>query len=388
VDEPIVTRPAKPEIPLLARSPKAFPRFVSMALQMKHMEEPSMLGVSFPEALLSSYPSSEDVKRGVLLPVHYHIAFNSPGWWAGWPNYPYPNTQSSQWGFEFLFVNLWQWMNYHTHPARQPFGELGALTKGRFPLRANRNEPLLFHHQRRAGKGLVWQMAASGKPCVLLVPVPGKRGHTNADELFDAEKLRRALLETQGAFYRARDEYAPLRPIGNLSVSGFSGGAIAAEMALKWALGKDNRPGTEFVGSKLREIYLFDPPEMSDTGRPLLQSILRLATEWRKANPKCVVRLYIRAPLAQSAADGQALLGKTLPGSTGVEHSDDGRVTVAVVTPQSGHLSRKSVAPGGRSGQDFLDDYGYGENWDQFHQLFPSLFLVDAMRRSEFTDAP
>ncbi len=396
---PLVT-PAilDPTATVLERAQASYPASLSVAAQMTFMDQPALVGATFPAELLENYPTSDEAETGELGPLHLHLAWNTIGFWSGFPHYPLSTEPPKNWGFDYLRNNLHLLMDSPPHPLRFPEGK-------NLPLHGDRTDPLLFHRTVRAGRGYAHQAMAAGKKCALVVPVVGTSAPTNADDLFDADNLELMAKELQWAIYRARGQHGPLRPLGNLSISTFSGGVEAALRFLNWALmkskgeameeeaeeteGKALRPNPS-IAKKLREIYIFDPPSVGS----LTINTLNRAVRWRAEDPRRVLRLYTQAQFPTKLL--QALLGTTKPVGPGVHHSDDGRVTVAHIegavfdASRAAAIPQPAVPPGTapRSVAKTLANYEYEVGFHQYHQLFPDLFLVDALRRSRFTEEP
>jgi hypothetical protein len=226
---------------------------------------------------------------------------------------------------------------------------------------------------------------------VLVAPVLGHSGLTNAEELFKIENFKRMVTEIQGSFYRMRKQYGVLRELGNIAVSTLSGGTSAAKQFLRWALkkpvGGKVLEGGDMIRPKLRELYLFDPPNGGDE----LKETLELALEWRAADPRRVLRIYHQLGFGAGGPAAQKLLGAAapIPNTVGVRHSADGRVTFAVITPDVWQSSREGVVPpvsGLLNADQWPVAYGLLPDANECHVLYANYFLVDALRRSHFTD--
>ena len=400
----------------LERESVAVDDFSAFAAQVTFMGEPAMVGAAFPKGLLDGYPTEKEAAAGVLEPLHVHLAWNALGFWKGFDPYPAASTPPERWSFDSVYHNLYLLMTYLSHPERKGVSNV-------FPRGGNRFDPILYHLTVRAGRGFAQQLAAAKKKCALIVPVLGGSPTVNADELLDMDNLELLVAELQGAFYRARDHHSPVRPLGNISISTFSGGARAASTFLGWALGKEGAPkASAALTEKLREVYLFDPPGLGDAGEASVAT-LKLATEWREADPRRVVRLYTQNEFRPDVIE--RLLGRKPPEGSGVAHSDDGNVTVALVSQSVWEQTREAAIPARYSRQvvtEHLDRLaepedaeevpmfegieeieglegleGVGEypktrshgdirDYYQWHQLFPDYFLYDALRRSRFTE--
>jgi len=388
----------------LEREPVETSPIVSLAAQVTFMGSPAMVGAAFPEGLLDGYPTKDEAEGESQEPLHIHLAWNTVGFWGQFAPYPAATVPPQKWSLDSVYHNLYLLMNYLSHPERSPEGDT-------FPAYGNRFDPILFHSTVRGGRGFAHQLAAAKKRCALLVPLLGTSPKTNADDLLDMTNLNRLVSELQGVFYRARGHYAPVRPLGNISLSTFSGGIAAAGQFLRWALrgappvageageelmgedggeleGKAPAPSPELT-EKLREIYLFDPPSAGNAGAATA-NILADATSWRAADPRRVVRLYTQANFEPKLL--KRLLGGVDPSSNGVVHSRDGRVTVAVVPSRVWDATREAaipaVHPSAIAPATKLGSHGYETGYHQWHQLFPNYFLFDALRRSHFTEEP
>src|SRR5262249_40053347 len=107
------------------------------------------------------------------------------------------------------------------------------------------------------GKGLAYQLAASGKPVALVLPMPHFSPDSAAGELLDAGTLEDVLLEV--AAHQARRVGATASgQIGRAAIASFSSG-VSDQLEF---LAKNSGHG--FYRDTLRELYRFEGLEDDD----------------------------------------------------------------------------------------------------------------------------
>ncbi len=235
--------------------------------------------------------------------------------------HPYP------YGWDFLFFGLWRYLFYMGDPVT--------------------DDPY--------AKGLVYQIEASGKPVVLVLPVhhPG----AEVGQLGRANFMEEMLLEIQAYMFRRARNYAWPGALRRAALAGFS----ASNGLIESFIGRSAhlRPRSEFFRSTLKEIYSFDCPDGTKGG---LASSLR---QWlTTGDTDKMVRLY-----AQN--DHPAFHALVAP---------HGRRTGCLL--QSPDASRSMMVAGTSQWPDAHTYFGWRPDpWGTVHQLIPATLLVDALRR-------
>jgi len=148
---------------------------------------------------------------------------------------PHLDVYPTSWGYAWL--SIWRYLNYSGDIANSPIGA---------------------HFSR----GLLPQIAASGKKVVLVIPVgdASKAATPEVGDFTDATKLRRILAEIDAFMFREEGlERAPNTTLGPCAMASFSSG----NNQLAVFLASSSNQGTKFYKDDLREVYSFDNPRSS-----------------------------------------------------------------------------------------------------------------------------
>lgn len=283
-------------------------------------------GDRVPRLFAVSWPDSVPIWAGagatpMLVYFHANMGQNFPEYYNG----PYP------YHFDYVFYGLWNYLNHRD----------SQLTKWPFSL------------------GLPYQVAASWKPVVLVLPLSSAQQEIGSWK--HADDMAITLNEIQGAMYRRAGVYDPTPGIGRMALAGFSGstGLVAAFI---------NDPANlahVLMQQSLREVYAFDPPDTEIFG------LAAAAANWLIASgaPDAMVRLYRQG-------DSPALAGflgpLPFPQRPFVESTPDTRVTLGLIPAATWR-----AAAAARGVQ-------FGFAFTEVHHMFPSMLLTDALRRSGF----
>lgn len=264
--------------------------------------------------------------------------------------------------WDFLMFSLWQWSNYQFDPL------LGTA----FPsvLHTPRVKPPDYRI------GLPYQLAASGKKAVLLIPM-GTYPQEGSDEyadFLDAENLREVLLEIQAHVHRNWGKWSWPATIGRVAMGSFSMGNLVLHKFLS------DPANASFCMKELREIYMMDPP----TSTGVQQTVVRTVADWmakpgHPASDPPRARLYTQ--YVEGRPEHEKLLRRPLTKKDTNEKPyyvvsrDEESLCVTVAVTGLGVLSATRVAAGGTALQD------------DPHALFPALMVKDALSRSGFADS-
>jgi hypothetical protein len=219
-------------------------------------------------------------------------------------------------------------------------------------------------------RGLLPQIAASGKRLVLVLPVgDANQTQNEVGDCHDAAALEELLLEIQSFFFKQAGLFRSPQPyIGRVALGSFSSGNIQVGTFLSSQRNQSHR----FYQDTLREVYCFDTRHDLATG--WAGSALRWASKGKNHAQK-MIRTYgtnhdAYAPVHQAFMPGQHVPGRAPYVST--SHSLPVR-TVGVLPEESWFRAVKNPPSG------ITDDFKQA-----VHQLFCGTLLTDALRRSGF----
>lgn len=259
-------------------------------------------------------------------------------------------------GWDYLFYQIWQKLNYKSDPVIQPHCH-----------------------------GFPYQIAAARTGLALVVPLV-----TAADDVGDfvdpANFFRTLrLIQYEIALRLEFPLSIATPPLGPIAVGAFSAGNRILKRLLD-GLG---------AWSEVSEVYMFDPP--NDVGEEVIAS----AVKWARTIFSPTLRLY-----TNTTFKGVASIVSAAPSNLPrVNKSTDGRRSVAMFTPKAwaqligAHIK---ASPAFRKANDFpgglnpklTDPVQIGEEFlrknsgSSFHQYMPALMLTDALTRSAFPRLP
>ncbi|MDC3984461.1 hypothetical protein [Polyangium jinanense] len=288
---------------------------------------------SLPKAFLVSWPRSlrRTVDAGptpflVYLTHLLNQNFEEHNAGDSFQDYPF--------GWNYLYISVYSYLNY-------------------------REDPLKTY-----SRGLLYQIAASQKQLVLVIPVGDARLKDSREvgDCVNATLLEELLEAIQSFCFRAAGLFRPpVQHVGRVALASFSSG----NEQLAYFLARDENKAHPFYRNTLREVYCFDIP------RHRVAALAAHAVNWASVGEKHeekVIRIYGTSAGAFVPVH-QALLGKPPPRDHAYVASTAHR-TVAVL-PEHSWLP---ILPNTYS------------NWEdlaqQVHQLFCGAMLMDALRRS------
>jgi hypothetical protein len=304
------------------------PRTLDVVLEVQGFTTPRLVAVSWPEAVTPAVGRPADpggtFASAAASPflIFFHVQHGQNVRFGFYTNGPFP------YGFDFLAFGLRNYLVYDGDTLRNPFP-----------------------------KGFPYQIARSGKNTVLVVPQNnGVNGAKEQVEGLSAESMQELLEEIQ-MFVCFRRGMKFLRPnIGKTAVASMSNGCVLSSSFLE--LNK----GTSFYRDIVKEVYIFDPVAGND---PDITAHVSRALEWWRTGASSTkrIRLY-----TQTMSEGHKHL------NDGVKHtspfvvdSTSGTFTASVTTEADWSAAGANVT-----------------DWQQPHQLIPSMMLTDALRRSTF----
>lgn len=211
-------------------------------------------------------------------------------------------------------------------------------------------------------KGLAYQMKASQKDMVLVLPV--NRVGPELGVFMKAESMESILKELVAAMFRKNGVYRSAQ-LGRTALASFSAGNTLVTAFLS------ANKGNSFVQNNLMEVYNFDLPMGFSTGDVNMRAWAKAVSDWAATGNTADKRIRSYTQF-NFASIYQQLLGVTPPTQTPYEVSDATGNRTAVVVPGDAwaRISNQMPKPNG--------DFGL------VHQIIPDTLLVDALRRSGF----
>jgi hypothetical protein len=292
------------------------PATQDLVLEVAHVKAPQMIAVSWPNALTRTAKSPAVPFLIFFRPtVGQNIAF---GFYEGNGQKPYPL------GWDYLFFGLYMIINYNLDPLTlKPFS-----------------------------KGIVYQVAASGKNAVVISGM--NRSVSEMGAFQKAGDMEEILEEVKGFMFRRSRIYTP-PALGHVALGAFSSGGMLAEALLQSVVKSKSLQA-------LREVYFFDRGFGFTAST---RSVVDTAIAWAGKDADKIVRIYSQIE-SSGVPNYRTLVGSTPPPGPSLTLSADGKRSVAVL-PLS---AWKKFGPW-KDGQDV-------------HQLISAIMLTDALRRSAF----
>ncbi len=182
--------------------------------------------------------------------------------------------------------------------------------------------------------------------------------------------------------------------VGRVALAGFS----ASNALVAGFLGNGKNMTTSFYKEKLKEVYLFDPPENdgADPPNPIRAPAVTNSLQWAKTGKKedKMIRLYNQ----WYSGDLARLVGQNVPNTgrgTMVSSSDNLRTSAYLPAFAWDEAFKKLWQP------DYMNDHPYYDQddvdafykkarkehplvWGKMHSWIAQTMLVDALRRSKF----
>lgn len=288
-------------------------------------------GVTAPRLIAVSWPRNVARSAGAE-PTPFLIYFRPTvgqnvraGFYVG------PGLGTYPFGWDYLFYGLWRYVNYTGDPlTRDPFA-----------------------------KGLPYQIAASNKNAVLVLPL-NKVGE-ELGVFLNAASIELILNKIQ-AFMFLRAGIAQAPPLGRVALGAFSSGNMLATQFLS----NPRNQSHPFYLNNLKELYMFDAP--GNLVPTWVSQALRWAGAGSSANK--MIRAYTRGnhPIYKT------LLGVTTPAAGPFVVDSSSGLRTAAVLPDAAW----------RSATAFSGAPSLVRSWQEPHQLISATMLTDALRRSGF----
>ncbi|MFK4593722.1 hypothetical protein [Streptomyces pristinaespiralis] len=304
-------------------------------------------GVGAPQLVAVYWPGA--VPRGPGAPPAPFLVFFRPTMAQNVPDGFFTNVldrhdpmtnDTYPWGFDYQFFGLLRPLRYMGDP----------LLEDPFP------------------KGLPYQIQASGRNVVLVLPLPrvGAEPCAEITSFADAVFLQEYLEEIQAFMFRRAGNFS-FGPVGRLGMGSFSSGHALLSCFLTQPANQTH----PLLLDTLQEVWLFDPH--ADKAEVTGEALAHVAA-WavRSSAATKIARLYTQndpghlAPLL-------AQLGVTAGAAPFHAETADGRKSLTSL-PQA---AWQSVA------QQLQGTVPY-TNSGQVHQVIPALMVTDALRRSGF----
>jgi len=283
-----------------------------LVLEVAGVDAPQLIAVSWPRALRRTIDSD---------PTPFLIYFHpTVGQNVGAGFYEGPDLGSYPFGWDYLFYGLWRYLNYMGDP----------ITVDPYP------------------KGLPYQVAASGKHAVLVLPLNKKRIEVGA--FLDAASAEELLREIQAFMFRREGIYEPPE-LGRTALAAFSDGNPLVARFLGLLINQRHL----FYQNILKEVYMFDAPRNS------VLNWVAQAIRWARAGDGTdkMIRIYTR----NNSPSHSTLLGQSTPAVPLFVASSSNGLRTAAVLPMAAWRST---------------------DWQTVHQLISATMLTDAFRRSGF----
>jgi hypothetical protein len=260
----------------IAIAPRSLdPDTVDVVLELANVNAPRTIAVSWPNAIPRTNTAGPTpflvyfhatVGQNVLQGFYENAALGPP------PRYPF--------NFDYVFYGLWRYMNYTGDPS--------AITNPRGP------DPLTVDPY---AKGLPYQMAASGKNAVIVLPC--NRFGAEAGVMTNAASMDGVLREIQSFMFRRAGTFTT-PGLGRVALGAFSAGNL---LTLKFLNDQGNQTHPFYLDT-LRELYMFGSFK-DHTGRTAVDWI-NAALTW--ANAGTSAGKMVRAYLEQSIPNYRALV--------------------------------------------------------------------------------
>lgn len=300
-----------------------------ICFEVKVEPAPKLICVVWPD----SVPRTETAPPTPLL-IYFHpnAAQNADSFYRG--AYPF--------SFDFCFYGIITYIRYSRGLAGQPTPD---------PLQ---DVPQV--------KGIPYQMDASGKSMVLVLPI--NRVTSEVGVMLKADKMELILKEIIAFMFRRKGVYRT-PPIGRTALASFSAGNELVTTFLK------NNVGSSFAQNTLMEVYNFDLPVGFVSGDKAMRAWTKAVSDWAATGNSADKRIRIYQQFNFAGFYAQ-LLGVQPPTATPYEVSSADGNRTAVVAPGDAwaRISRAMPKPNG--------------DFQLVHQIIPDLLLTDALRRSGF----
>jgi hypothetical protein len=340
-----------------AIQPEANGRVLQLEDVTKEKVVPKLLAVTWPHDI---DPASYSDPTPFLIYFHANVGQNRGGY------YVVPGVGTYPFGYDYIHYGLWTYLNY-------------------------RYDSFYYDYNFASYcMGLPYQIGAT-KNVVLVVPL--SKVDAEVGIFLDAEATEGILLAIQDFFFKEAGKTSP-GEVGRVALAGFS----ASNALVAGFLGSGKNMMTSFYKEKLKEVYLFDPPESdgADPPNPIRAPAVTNSLEWAKSGKKedKMIRLYNQ----WYSSDLGRLVGQNMPNTgrgTMVSSSDNLRTSAYLPAFAWDGAFKKMWQP------DYMNDHPYDDQddvdafykkarkehplvWGKMHSWIAQTMLVDALRRSKF----
>lgn len=299
----------------------------SVVFEVKNVNGPQTIAVSWPQAI----PRSSFSTTIPFLVYFHHNIGQEQG--EGIYNPANPLIGAYPFGFDYMYYGLWRYLFYAS-------------------------SPLTGDEAINSLKGLVYQMAASSKNAVIVVPCNRMGLSPEIGEMANPDWLQMILREIGASMLRRAGVYDTFPAPGRVAFASFSAGN---GFVLNFLTQQRNHP---FIQTVLKEVYMFD------AGTDINAAWVDTAVNWAESgspNDK-MVRAYTQWPPAN--------YDRIASGPAALVHSTPDGLRTAATLPKSVWQSAINTA-GGKPIDPSRDPW-------PVHQLIASTMLTDALRRSGF----
>lgn len=360
---------------------------------------PSLVAVSWPKAL-----DPKSVKNIPYL-VYFRPKPNTTGdrWGPSYVgasklgNYPY--------GWDFLYYQFWAYLNYRSDPLT--YREERWHPSKDFILKAG--PPGLRETSEKFSFGLPYQIAASGKPVVLIFPL--LHHERTLGQFFQADVVQKTLEAIHGHVLKKSGVQEPHPPLGSIALAGYSFSVDFVRQFLE----APNNVKHPLLTRSLKEIYLFDPSQYEDAGNLAIKAAVNWADRDGTSATKAI-RVYSQTfferfsdvlgsrvtdgPFSRESAKNNKRSVALLPIRTWMEAQEAARNSYSM---DSLRKIRQGFGPAataeekGRAfaqGREFFradsdqseyDKHNKVSDFFNVHFMIPAMMLTDALRKSELS---
>jgi hypothetical protein len=358
---------------------------------------PSIVAVSWPKAL-----NPKNIKSIPFL-VYFRPKPNTTGDRWG-PSYVGASSLGEYpYGWDFLYYQFWAYLNYRSDPLT--YQEERWHPSKDFLLKAG--PPGLTETHEKFSFGLPYQIAASGKPVVLVFPL--LHHERTLGQFFKADVVQETLEAIHGHVLKKMGVQEPHPSLGSIALAGYSFSVDFVRQFLE----APNNVKHPLLTQSLKEIYLFDPSQHKDAGNRAIKA----AVDWADrdgASASRAIRVYsqtffekFEAVLGGRVADGpfsreSAKSNKRsvthLPIRTWMEAQEAARNAHRVDSlrkiyegfgPRATAEEKSRAFAQGReffradSDQSEYDKFNKVSDFFDVHFMIPAMMLTDALRKSD-----
>ncbi|TAE55409.1 MAG: hypothetical protein EAZ89_05645 [Bacteroidetes bacterium] len=307
------------------------PRMKSFVLERAGDVHPKLISVTYPEHLGERLRERPSEAAAMPFLVYYHPTLGQ----ATSSYNTAENLKSQQdgnyypYGWDFLFHVFWKYLSYRGYSVNMEYS-----------------------------MGLAYQLAASGKDVVLIIPVLSKQDAINVGDFNDPGKSLDLLRSIQ-QFVATQERVRPAADVGRVALAGFSNG----NNMVTSMLARNHLYLRQFV----KEAYMFDAPATPGV------SWINAAKVWAGTDTSKVIRIYAQSQFVNSR---DITGGAALRSGIAVNHP---------ARPWSvALLDRPYWSPLVQIHEPSSTDYFQSRTYWAIHSMIPATMLTDALSRSRF----